>query len=140
MKTLAALLLAAFVLAGCGGLEKKIVGAWKVDTGKTVMTGDAVKDEETKKMVMAMMGTITLDIKEDKTFEMKVIMPITGTWALTGNKLVLTPNKEKGESFSFGGKDTMDFTVDASGDSMSSTIEDKQNGGTLVMVKADPAK
>lgn len=141
MKTLVAFLIATFVLVGCGpSLEKQIVGSWKVDTTKTTMTGEAAKDEETKKMMMAMMETITLDIKEDKTFEMKVIMPINGTWVLTGNKLVLTPDKAKGETFTFGGKDTMDFTVDPDGNSMSVTITDPKSGGTLAMVKSQPSK
>lgn len=141
MRLIAAMLFAVLVLSGCGAsLEKQIIGSWKVDTAKTVMTGDQAKDEETKKMMMAMMETITLDIKEDKTFEMKVIMPIKGTWVLSGSNLVLTPAKEKGETFSFGGKDTMDFVVDAGGKSMVATIDDPKNGGTLAMVKSEPAK
>jgi uncharacterized lipoprotein NlpE involved in copper resistance len=141
MKTLAALMLAALVLAGCGAsLEKQIVGNWKVDTAKTTMTGEAAKDPESKKMMMAMMETITLNIKDDKSFEMQVFMPIKGTWVLTGNKLVMTPAKDKNANFKFGGKDTMDFVVNADGKSMTSTINDPQQGGTLVMVKSEAAK
>lgn len=136
MKGFVGVILAVLVLAGCGGgLEKKLVGSWKVDTEKTQMGGDKVKTEADKKMMMGMMSTITLDIKEDKTFEMKVFFPINGTWALNGNKLVLTPKLKEGEKFGFGGKNTMDFDVDASGASMSSVSTDAEMPGTLVMSK-----
>lgn len=141
MKTLAACLLAIFVLAGCGeNLEKKVVGTWKVDAVKSQLTGEKVKTENDKKMMMAMMQTVSIDIKEDKSFAMEIIFPVNGTWALSGNKLTLTPKLKEGETFGFGGKNTMDFDVDASGASMSATIDDKEMGGTLVMAKETAAK
>lgn len=141
MKILAALLLCVFVLAGCGeSLEKKLVGSWQVDTAKTEISGDQVKDDAEKQMAMAMMKTITLEIKSDKTFDMKVLFPITGKWDLVGNKLTLTPELKEGETMSFGGKSTMDFELDAAGATMSSKMEEGGMKGTLVMVKTDAAK
>lgn len=135
MKIFAALLLSLFVLAGCGGgLEKKVVGTWKIDSAKTQM-GDAKMDETEKKMMMAVMSSISLEVKEDKTFTMTVMMPIEGKWTLAGNKLTLTPTLKEGEKMSFGGKSTMEFDVDADGTSMSSKVEDEKMPGTLVMSK-----
>ncbi|MCC7228759.1 MAG: hypothetical protein IT203_00080 [Fimbriimonadaceae bacterium] len=136
MKGFAGVILAVFVLAGCGGgLEKKVVGFWKVDTVKTQMGGDKVKTADDRKIMMGMLSTITIDIKADKTFDMKLLFPINGTWALNGNKLALTPKLKAGEKFGFGGKNTMDFDVDASGTSMSVVSTEADMPGTLVMSK-----
>lgn len=141
MKALCGLLLAAFLLCGCGaGLEKKVIGTWKVDTAKTQMSGDKIKTDADKKMMMAMLETFTLDVKEDKTFKFTVIFPIEGTWALAGSKLTLTPKLKEGETFAFAGKGNMEFDVDGSGTSMSVTVKDKDASGTLVMVKPEAAK
>lgn len=136
MKIFAALLLSLFVLAGCGGgLEKKVVGSWKVDTTKSSISGDKIKSEEEKKMAMAMMGAFALEVKEDKSFTMTVVFPINGKWTLAGNKLTLTPTLAKGETASFGGKDTMELEIDASGDSMSVAMDEGGMKGNLVFVK-----
>lgn len=141
MKAISALVLAIFLLAGCSqSLEKKVVGNWKVDTAKTEVGGDKIKDEADRKMAMAMMETITLNLKDDKSFEMAVVFPIKGTWALAGNKLTLTPEKTQGESMKFMGKDTIDFDVDASGATLTANSTDPKMPGKLVMVKTEPAK
>ena len=141
MKILAALLLSVFVLAGCGeSLEKKLVGNWEVDTSKTEISGDQVKGDAEKQMAMALMKTIALDIKSDKSFDMKVMFPIKGKWELSGNKLTLTPELKEGETMSFGGKSTMEFELDSTGSTMSSKMEEGGMKGNLVMVKVDAAK
>lgn len=140
MKTLIILFIAMFAIVGCGAnLEQKIVGQWKVDTAKSSFTGENMKDENAKKMAMAMMETVSLDIKDDKSFSMQIIFPMNGTWTLSGNKLSLVPTKKEGESFSFGGKDSMEFDVASTGDSMTSKMTEGNMTGTLVMVKS-PAK
>jgi hypothetical protein len=136
MKAFVFLFLVCLGLIGCGGgLESKIVGSWKADTAKTVMGGDKTSEDD-KKMAQALVNTMSLDIKADKTFEMKLILPITGKWALSGNMLTLTPDKKEGESMSFGGKPTMDFEVDGSGSTMSMKVDDPKMPGTLVMTKS----
>lgn len=126
-----------FALAGCRmNLEKQVVGTWKVDTVKTVLSGEKLKSDADRKVAMELMETIELNIKEDKTFEMKVIFPVHGTWSVQNDHLILTPVLSKGESFSFAGKDTMDFSVGSEGKEMSAQIQNKDMGGTLVMTKA----
>ncbi len=140
MKIFLALVVALFAISGCGAnLEKQIIGSWKVDTSKTVMGGEGMKDEAAKKMAMAMMETVTLDIKEDKSFDMKIIFPVTGTWTLTGNKLALKPTVKEGEKMSFGGKDFMEFDVASDGNSMTTTMKEGNMTGTLVLVKSTPS-
>lgn len=141
MRIFAALLLSVFILAGCGeSLEKKLVGSWQVDTAKTEISGDQIKGDAEKQMAMAMLKTISLELKSDKTFAMTVVFPISGKWDLSGNKLTLTPELKEGETMSFGGKSTMDFELNAAGATMSSKMDDGGMKGTLVMVKADAAK
>jgi hypothetical protein len=135
MKLLCGLLLAACLLCGCGeSLEKKIVGTWKVDTAKTQFEGKM--DEIEKKQMMAIMESMSLELKEDKTFNMEVIFPIEGTWALAGNKLSLTPKTKPGETVKMAANA---FDVDASGTTMSAKVEEKP-AGTLVLTKSDAAK
>jgi len=141
MRTLAALLLSAICLSGCAeGLEKKIIGPWKSDMSRTTITGNAVKDDDARKTVTDVVRSITLEIKDDKSFEMKVLMVVKGKWALNGNKLLLTADTTKGDSFTFGGRNPMEFTLDPSGASMSMTSADADTGGTLTLVRADLAK
>ncbi len=136
MKSIFALLIATVMLVGCAGesLEKKIVGSWKVDTAKTVI-GDDKMPETDKKMAMAMMETVTLEIKEDKTFVMKIFLDIKGTWTLTDNKLALKLDEKDKGSFKI---DT--FEVDSSGSTLTAKVDDKNMPGTLVMSKSEPAK
>jgi hypothetical protein len=140
-KFVAATLLVGFLLAGCApNLEKQIVGTWKADTAKSEFTGEKMKDENAKKMAMALLETVSIEIKEDKTFTMNMIFPIEGTWALTGDKLLLTPTKKPGETVSFGGKDAMDFTVESGGKSMWMETKDTDMSGKLVLNKVEAAK
>lgn len=94
-----------------------------------------MKTDADKKMAMAMLSAFSLEVKEDKSFTMTVVFPIKGTWALAGNKLTLTPTLEKGESASFGGKDKLELEVDASGESMSVSMDENGMKGNLVFVK-----
>jgi hypothetical protein len=136
MKAFVFLFLVCLGLIGCGGgLESKIVGSWKADTAKSVM-GDGKTSEEEKKMAEAILGTMSLDIKADKTFDGTIILPVKGKWALEGSRLTLTPELKAGESMSFGGKPTMDFEVDGSGTSMSMKVDNARMPGTLVMTKS----
>ncbi len=134
------MLLCVLLLAGCGeSLEKKLAGTWKVDVSKSSVTGDKIKSDAEKKMAMAMLSTVSVTLKEDKTFSMTVVFPIEGTWRLDGNKLTLTPTTKPGENISFGGQSTMVYEIDSTGSSMSSTMEENGVKGNLTLVK-DAAK
>lgn len=133
-------MLCVLLLAGCGeSLEKKLAGTWKVDVSKSSVTGDKIKSDAEKKMAMAMLSTVSVTLKEDKTFSMTVVFPIEGTWRLDGNKLTLTPTTKPGENISFGGQSTMVYEIDSTGSSMSSTMEENGVKGNLTLVK-DAAK
>ena len=139
MKAFIAIVLALSVLAGCkgGGIsEKEVVGTWKADSAKSELGPQGSMDEKEKQMAMAMLSTMSLNLKDDKTCELTLIFPLKGTWTLTGNKLVVTPEKKEGETSSFGGKDTMDFEVAADGKSMTFTSSDPKKPGKLVMIKS----
>ncbi len=76
-------------------MEEKVVGKW---TGKVTMP-ETKKDDPAAKMAEAFAGmmNMTLEVKKDKTFAMTaMIVPVEGTWAVSGDKLVCTPTKVMG--------------------------------------------
>ncbi|MBN9503233.1 MAG: hypothetical protein J0H02_15765 [Armatimonadetes bacterium] len=134
MKVLCVMLMLLPLLVGCGGsLEKKVVGSWKADISKSDFS-NAGKTEADKKMAEEIMKTVTLELKEDKSFELVIMFPLKGTWSLNGNKLSLKP--AEGEKASFGGKDSMDFEVDSSGSVLTFTSPDPKMPGKLALVKS----
>lgn len=135
MRSLHALLLPLLVLVGCSkGSGIDPVGSWKADVAKSEL-GSKTMSQTEKDLAKNILSGMTLNVKEDKTFAMTIVGDIHGNWALTGNKLVLTPEKKPGETLSFGGKDAMDFVIEPDGKSMSFTSSDPAKPGTLVMVK-----
>jgi hypothetical protein len=141
MKVVAALLLTFFAIVGCApSLEKQVVGSWKIDSSQTKISGEQMKDEAMKKMAMAVLDSITLELKDDKSFDMTMLMPLKGTWALTGNQITLTPTLDKGETMSFGGKKTLDLTVAADAKSMTTSLDNAGAKADMVLTKQESAK
>lgn len=125
------------MLTGCAGesLDKKVLGKWTVDMTKTEMSGERMKKEEDKKMMTDLLKTVTLDLKEDKKFEMEFLLTLKGTWALQGNKVILTPDAAGGSISFAGGKKTMDFEANSAGTEMTLAAETPDMKGKLVLVK-----
>lgn len=76
-------------------MEEKVVGKW---TGNMKMP-EAKKDDPAAAMAQAFgsMMKMDLELKKDKTFAMTaMIIPIEGTWAISGNKVIATPTKVMG--------------------------------------------
>lgn len=139
MKLLLPGLLLIACLAGCAGksLEEKVVGGWKVDMTRTEMSGEKVKDEKDKAQMEELLKTVTINLKPDKTFTMEFLMSFKGTWALEGNKVILSPDAEGGTLTFAGGKKTMDFEADAEATSLTFTAETPEMKGKMVLVRSD---
>lgn len=90
---------AALTLAGCASesIESKLVGKWK---GQIEMP-EAKKDDPAAAMAQAFGSMMSMEIEflKDKTFKMMaMIVPVEGTWTVSGNKITATPTKVMGMS------------------------------------------
>ncbi len=91
-------LLAIVLMAGCNtkvDRAAQLVGKWKADNSNMKLPATKPGDVQAKAMAESMkemMGSITLDLKADKTFAMNLLFPSSGTWTLDEEKnlVVLT--------------------------------------------------
>lgn len=82
----------AAAIFGCGSREKQLVGKWTGD----LKIPDSKKDDPMVKMAQGMMGALSLELKDDKTFVMSMMVPFEGTWTVSGDKLSLQVTKMMG--------------------------------------------
>ncbi len=71
------------VICGCGSAPDA-AGKWtgKLETGSNVSEGDLEKASQ-------VVGSVSLDLRKDKTYSMKMIVPIEGTWTQSGSTVSL---------------------------------------------------
>lgn len=98
---LGALLLLA-ILSGCGGnREAALIGKWKANASKMQLpnasSGNAAQQMGAN-MAKQMLSNMTIELKQDKTFAMTMMIPIEGTWAFNSadGTVALTPTKMMG--------------------------------------------
>lgn len=83
----------ALTLIGCQGLEKKIVGKYKVNVDTSGMPADKKAMADAAK---SMLSGMTLELKADKTSEMTMgTNKQAGTWKLTGDEVEITAGAGK---------------------------------------------
>lgn len=93
------MVLALLMLAGCGkNREAQLVGKWKADTNSMTPPVTNPNDPQAKamaRMMEGMMKNVSLEFKADKTFEMNLPFPSSGTWSLdeANNTVVLNITK-----------------------------------------------
>lgn len=95
--------LLALLLAGCAGGNKQVVGTWK---GELKPSKDAKGLEGAfTGLANALIGDITLELNEEGKFKESVSLgaAATGTYKVSGNEVVLTPDD---------GKKTTTFIID----------------------------
>ena len=96
--------LAAITIAGCGGVsEKDVIGSWtgKLDTSSSSVAPSDIVPPGMQGMAdaMAEMGSFDLELKEDHTYKiMLMIIPMEGTWELKGKNVILTTKSVFGRS------------------------------------------
>lgn len=83
---------------GCGGgLEDKVVGKYRAKMNSQESGKDDVVSKMGEGLADAMISSMTMEIKEDKTFSMSVMgFPMKGTWTLSGTTLTLTMEEAMG--------------------------------------------
>ena len=84
----------ALMLGGCANRESKLTGQWKMDTA--AMSANMPKgNTPQEQMVKQMFENVTLDLKKDKTFAMKMMMEFSGNWKLDESANTVTLNMTK---------------------------------------------
>ena len=84
-------------LAGCANRESKLVGQWKMDASAMPKMPEGKTPQEKMGMEMAkkMFDNMTLDLKEDNTFTMNMMMEFSGDWKLDDSANTVTLNMTK---------------------------------------------
>jgi hypothetical protein len=132
------LLALATTLTSCSDREGQLVGKW---TGELSMP-DAKGDDPMAKFAQALMGNVSLDLKEDKSFTMTIVIPIEGTWSLQGDVLTLMPTKVMGMTMDEAKKMAESNGKTADKNDMNQPMEFSVSGDgkTLTAIKKSGAK
>ena len=92
---------AAYMLSGCGGEEAKFQGKWVQqlpDLSPKQMVVKKGQPPVTFKPTPPKIQNATLDLRPDKTFSMKLDVPVEGKWSYTGVVVALTVNTVDGKA------------------------------------------
>lgn len=103
MRSLRAYLLltifALMMLGGCAGnRESQLIGNWKMDASALAANmpkGKTPQEQMGMEMAKKMFENVTLDLKEDKTFAMNMMMEFSGDWKLDESANTITLNMTK---------------------------------------------
>ena len=97
----ATLVLAIFavMMSGCAGnRESQLLGQWKMDASAmsaNMPKGKTPQEQMGMDMAKKMFENVTLDLKEDKTFAMNMMMEFSGDWKLDEAANTVTLNMTK---------------------------------------------
>ena len=91
--TLMLALLTLMMLSGCASRESKLIGKWKMDA--SALTASMPQNERGSEMAKKLLENATLDLKEDKTFAMTMMMSFKGNWTIDDNADTVTLNMTK---------------------------------------------
>lgn len=96
----------AVIMSGCAGSrESQLVGQWKMDSTaftSSMPKGKTPQEQMGMDMAKKMFENVTLDLKQDKTFAMNMMMEFSGNWTLdeAANTVTLTMTKMAGVDIS----------------------------------------
>lgn len=88
----------AIVMGGCAGSrESQLIGQWKMDASAmpAMPAGKTPQEKMGMDMAKKMFENMTLDLKEDKTFTMNMMMEFSGDWKLDEAANTVTLNMTK---------------------------------------------
>ena len=92
-------IIAVMMTGGCAGSrESKLIGQWKMDASAmsaNMPKGKTPQEQMGMEMAKKMFENVTLDLKQDKTFTMNMMMEFAGDWKLDDNANILTLNMTK---------------------------------------------
>lgn len=128
-RALVAALLAVSVLLGCSG--GGVVGKYK---GEIELPADQ-KNNPLAGMASGLAGSLSLELKADKTFNMNMMFPVEGTYTVSGNTVELTTTKAMGNAVSAGSSKPMRLTIEDGGKSLVLVDEKQPEKGKLKFVR-----
>ncbi|MEJ5171163.1 MAG: hypothetical protein WHU10_09255 [Fimbriimonadales bacterium] len=151
VRRLAPILLVAVALfaAGCSAsLEKRLVGTYTASFEQPASSANDAAAQMARNFAQMLGGSTTLQLKEDKTFEMTLMaLPIQGTWSLDGTRLLLkaesvmglTPDQLRNQAAAQGkmppNAGDMDKPLEFEVDPSTLTLKSKQsNASQMAMV------
>lgn len=89
----------AVMMSGCAGSrESQLVGQWKMDSAAmsaNMPKGKTPQEQMGMDMAKKMFENVTLDLKQDKTFAMNMMMEFSGDWKLDDSANTVTLNMTK---------------------------------------------
>ncbi len=92
-------IIAVTMMSGCAGnREAQLVGQWKMDSTKfaaNMPKGKTPQEQMGMDMAKKMLENVTLDLKQDKTFAMNMMMEFSGDWKIDEAANTVTLNMTK---------------------------------------------
>ena len=133
-------------LAGCASRESKLVGQWKMDASAMGKMPEGKTPQEKMGMEMAkkMFENVTLDLKEDNTFSMNMMMEFSGNWKLDDSANTVSLDMTKMAGMDIGkmpnaGKNQQPMVMTLGADNKTLTLQTPGGaptpGGTMKFIK-----
>lgn len=125
----------AITLSGCKNPSQEVVGHWTLDAEKSSNGNLELKNNP---LANQFAKTVSLDIKPDKTFSLTILLPVGGTYTMSGDTInfhVDTVFGYKNPDPKAAADTSKDLTGTLSPDGKSISVDDKK--GKLVFIKAD---
>ena len=122
MRKCIAILAVAIALAGCGSMEKKVIGKYQL---QAVAKGE--NDRAATSMVNGFMGMLTFEIKVDHT--VTTTLPgdnVAGAWSVSGDQITMTMPD---------GKDKIVATISSDGRTLTPIAQDGKTTMKFVRVE-----
>lgn len=85
----------ALVVSGCNS-EKKLIGKYKADVKLSAKEQADLDKNPFGAMAKSMMGSMALELKDEHKFTLTIMIPIEGTWSVSGDTLELKPETVMG--------------------------------------------
>jgi hypothetical protein len=98
------------------------------------------KEQEEAEMAKMMLSSLELDLHRDNTFEMNMMVAITGTWKVSGNVLTLTPTGMMGmEAGKDQSKKSNDITMTVSDGGQTLVGANDKDGTKITFKRGEPS-
>ncbi len=115
-----------------------LVGRWSAEIVMPEAKGDDPAERMALEMAKAFAGSMWLELRDDGTFTLSMILPIEGTWKRDGSSLSLTPTKFMGMSEADFKKQAAESGGEAKFDSEPMRLDVLADGQTLRLKSDDP--
>jgi len=95
--------------------EAKLVGEYRADASRIKESDLKPEDKADIEMIRSMLGSARVTLSADNTFDMRLMVSLSGTWKVAGGKLTLNPTGAMGMSDGKSSGDPMTFLIEDGG-------------------------